>query len=189
MKLSEVLSEIRTRVDKDSLADSCSGDECDVDLTDIPDERVIILVEHEFALRKMEGRRCDRLLFFISTVDNVLFIVPIELKSGNIRASRGIRQLLGGVELADRLVPEASDFETICLPVLFSGNVIHPAQHKRLNQRGGTFRNQFFKVRTARCGEVRSLADALFGATAQTSQDWLDERARLGDALLGRISD
>lgn len=186
MKLNDVLSEIRTRVDKDSLTDSCSGEGCDVDMTDIPDERVIILVEHEFELREMEGRRCDRLLFF--TVDNILFIVPIELKSGNIRASRGTRQLLGGVKLANHLVPEANDFETICLPVLFSGNVIHPEQHKRLNQRSGTFRNQFFKVRTARCGKERSLADALFGAIPKTQQEVLEERTRIRDVVLGGLS-
>ena len=187
MKLNEVLSEIRTRVDKDSLTDSCGGEGCDVDMTDIPDERVIILVEHEFELREMEGRRCDRLLFF--TVDNILFIVPIELKSGNIRASIGTRQLLGGVGLADHLVPEATGFETICRPVLFSGNVIHPEQHKRLNQRGGTFRNQSFKVRTARCGKERSLADALFGALPKTPQEELQERTRIRDALFGGLSD
>ncbi len=190
MKLSEVLAEIRTRVDEDSLTDSCSGEGCAVDMTDIPDERVIVLVEHEFEFRKMEGRRCDRLLFFISTPENILFIVPIELKSGKIRASRGIRQLLGGVKLADYLVPETNDFEIICRPVLFSGNVIHPQQYKRLNQwGGGAFRNLFFKVRTARCSEERSLADALFGKAAQPSQDWRDERSRLRDTLLDRISD
>lgn len=188
MKLSDVLAEIQMRVDKDSLTDSCSGEGCDVDMTDIPDERVIILVEHEFELREMEGRRCDRLLFF-STVDNILFIVPIELKSGNIRASRGTGQLLGGVELAEHLVPEANDFETRCLPVLFSGNVIHPEQRKRLNQRSGNFRNQFFKFRTARCGEERSLADALFGALPKTQQEPLEEHTRLRDALLDRLSD
>ena len=187
MKLSNVLAEIQTRVDKDSLTDSCSGEGCDVDMTDIPDERVIILVEHEFELREMEGRRCDRLLFF--TVDNILFIVPIELKSGNIRASRGTGQLLGGVELAEHLVPEANDFETRCLPVLFSGNVIHQGQRKRLNQRSGNFRNQFFKFRTARCGKERSLADALFGAFPKTQQESLEERTRIRDAVWDGLSD
>lgn len=189
MKLSEVLTEIQTRVEKSNLIDACSGDGCEVDMTDIPCERVIVHAEREFGLRKMKGKRADRLLFFIITAANTLFVVPIELESGNLRATRVVEQLQGGAELAELLVPQVGEFQIKFLPVAFSGNIIPEPQRKRLNRQGVSFCDLSKKVKTAQCGKKRSLADALFGAIPKTEQQSLEERARLWDALLARISD
>ena len=189
MKLSDVLAEIQTRVDKNSLIDSCSGDRCEVDMTDIPCERVIVHAEREFGLRKMKGKRADRLLFFIRTVVNTLFVVPIELKIGNIKAVGVVEQLQGCAELAELLVPQVGEFQIEFCPVAFSGTIIPEPQRKRLNRRGVSFCDLSKKVKTAQCGKKRSLADALFGELPKTPQEVLEERTRLRDALLDRLSD
>ena len=189
MKLSDVLAEIQTRVEKSNLIDACSGDGCEVDMTDIPCERVIVHAEREFGFRKMEGKRADRILFFIVAAANTLFVVPIELESGNLRATRVVEQLQGGAELAELLVPQVGEFQIEFCPVAFSGTIIPVQQRKRLNRRGVSFCDLSKKVKTAQCGKKRSLADALFGALPKTQQELLEERTRLRDALLGGLSD
>ena len=194
MRLSEVLAEIRMRVNENNLIDSCDADrrdgECEVDMTDVPSERVIVHAEREFELRDMEGKRADRLLFFPHTDGNALFVVPIELEGGSLRERRVAEQLQGGANLAEDLVPRADAFEIIFRAVAFSGMPIHYAQRRRLRRYEVAFRNLPSKqIRTAQCGVKRSLADALFREIPENPQVPLDERSRLREVPHEEVHD
>ncbi len=157
MKLSEVLDEIRKQVGEENLTNSCSGDGCHVDMTDVPRERIVVDVERVFQVNQRQGKRCDRMLLY---VDEKLVVVLIELKSGNVNATEVFQQLQSGAKFAEELVPE--DIETTCIPVVFHGKRIHDAQLPKLKRNEVRFRRQTFPIWKRKCGRrTKNLASVL----------------------------
>lgn len=162
MKLSEVLDEIRKRVGEENLTNSCGGQGCGVDMTDVPHPRIVVDVER---VSKRKGRRCDRILFYVDWTRSKLVVVLIELKSGNANATEVSEQLQGGAKFADEVVPQ--DIETTCIPVVFHGKRIHHAQLRKLKRNEVRFRRQKFPVRKKGCGRrTKNLANVLKPAVA-----------------------
>ena len=157
--MNEVLDKIRTQVGAENLSDSCRRDRCQVSMEEIPSRRIVADADRAFPAHRMEGKRCDYVLFFISAAKDTLFAVPMELKSGGVDASEVFEQLQRGAEFADLFVPKA--FRTICHPVLFHGKSIHPKQRKTLNRAKVLFRGRQLTIKTARCNQPRNLARAL----------------------------
>ena len=106
--MNEVLDGIRSHVGAENLSNSCRRDGCRVSMEDMPPCRVVVDADRAFPAHKMEGKRCDYVLFFISAAKGTLFAVPIELKSGGVDASAVSEQLQRGAEFADRFAPKAS---------------------------------------------------------------------------------
>ena len=160
MELSEVLDEIRKRVGKENLTNSCGGGGCDVDMTDVPHPRIVVDVERVFLVNKRKGRRCDRILFYVDLDSNTLVVVLIELKSGNVNATDVFQQLQSGAKFAEELVPK--DIEMTCIPVVFHGKRIHDAQLPKLKRNEVRFRRQTFPIRKGKCGRrTKNLASVL----------------------------
>lgn len=157
--MNEVLDKIRTQVGAENLSDSCRRDRCQVSMEEIPSRRVVADADRAFPAHRMEGKRCDYVLFFMSTAKDTLFAVPMELKSGGVDASEVSEQLQRGAEFAGRFVPKA--FKVACHPVLFHGKSIHPKQRKTLNRAKVRFRGRQLTIKTARCNQPRNLARAL----------------------------
>lgn len=164
MKLSEVLDEIRKRVGKENLTKSCGGGGCDVDMTDVPRERIVVDLEQVFQVNRRSGKRCDQVLFYVDLDSSTLVVVLIELKSGNVDASYVFQQLQGGATFAAEVVPQ--DIETTCIPVVFHGKRIHHAQLRKLKRNEVRFRRQKFPVRKEGCGRTKNLASVLKPAVA-----------------------
>ena len=157
--MNEVLDKIRTQVGAENLSDSCRRDRCQVSMEEIPSRRIVADADRAFPAHRMEGKRCDYVLFFISAAKDTLFAVPMELKSGGVDASEVFEQLQRGAEFADLFVPKA--FRTSCHPVLFHGKSIHPKQRKTLNRAKVLFRGRQLTIKTARCNQPRNLARTL----------------------------
>ena len=157
--MNEVLDRIRSQVGAENLSDSYIRDGCRVSMEDVPSRRVVADVDRAFPAHRMEGKRCDYVLFFISAAKDTLFAVPMELKSGGVDASEVSTQLQRGAEFAERFAPSA--FRSICHPVLFHGKSIHPKQRKTLNRAKVRFRGRQLTIKTARCNQPRNLARAL----------------------------
>ena len=158
--MNEVLDKIRSQVGTENLSNSCRRDGCRVSMEDVPSCQVVIDADRAFpAHRVEEGKRCDYVLFFTNTGQDILFAVPMELKSGGVDASEVSEQLQRGAEFADRFVPRA--FRTICHPVLFHGRKVHPKQRKTLNRAKVLFRGRQLTIKTARCNQPKNLARAL----------------------------
>ncbi|MDD9974093.1 MAG: hypothetical protein OXU27_08805, partial [Candidatus Poribacteria bacterium] len=60
--MSEVLSEIRTRVGEGNLISSCGDRRCRVDMTGVPRERIVVNVDTAFLANQSASKRCDRIL-------------------------------------------------------------------------------------------------------------------------------
>ena len=91
--MSEILSEIRTRVGEGNLMRSCGDRRCRVDMTGVPRERIVVNVDTAFLANQSASKRCDRILIYGDTVKNRLVVALIELKSGTFRATEVCEQL------------------------------------------------------------------------------------------------
>ncbi len=157
--MSKVLDQIRSQVGTENLSTSCKRGKCGVFLEDVPSQRVLVDADLAFPAHKIEGQRCDFVLFFISTCQDTLIMVPMELKGGNVDASEASEQLRQGAVFADRFTP--GNFLTSCRPILFHRKRIHPKQRKTLNRAKVLFRGLKLTIKTAYCNQPKNLARAL----------------------------
>lgn len=154
--MSEALSKIRSQVGEKNLSTSCSRDGCRVHLTDVPSSRVIVDIDKVFP--DSADEQGDYVLFYMDD-KNTLVTAAMELKSGNVDASKARAQLQQAATYAEDLMPTGS--KAICHPILFHGKRIHDAQRKKLNRAKIRFRDRQLTIKTARCGRPRNLALAL----------------------------
>ena len=145
----------------DNLINSCSGEGCNVDMTDVPSNRIVIHVENEFECRgRRDEKRCDRLLFFINT-EKKLVAVPIELKSGKAGESDVVEKLENSLKFAEEVASETGTRTTEFCPVLFHGRGIKWNSPKGLKQLIVQFRGKKSQVLIGKCGEKKNLAQKL----------------------------
>ena len=157
--MNEILGEIREKLGKVNLINSCGGRGCRVDMVDVPSERIIVNVDTAFPADQIAGKRCDRILVYGDTTQNKLVVAFIELKSGTFKATEVCEQLQGSVGLFSDLIPQV--LETTCIPILFYGKGVSKLQRKDINRNPVHFRNQKFPIRLKKCGEPENLVNVL----------------------------
>lgn len=159
MNANRVLNDIRGRVDKSSLTDSCGDEGCSVDMTDIPFHRIVINIEREFDSRNMTEKRCDRLLFYTS--GNNIVAALIELKSGRAEQSDVVEKLENSLRFAANIAPRQQIFKTIYVPVLFHGRDIKWTNPKGLKQLNARFSGKSLQILRGRCDAPKNLWEVL----------------------------
>ena len=173
MGLEELLTEIAERVDQECLSTSCSGDGCRVYLEDVPPSRIIVDLECEFKRRKIDTKRCDYVLFYADTTQNILVVVLIELKSGTFKTTDVSEQLQKAADFVMEIfgsLSQGSDtvLKTLkirCVPVLFHGRGIDKSQLYRLESAKVRFRSRNIGIRRSKCAQTRNLARVLLNNT------------------------
>ena len=171
MRLKELLAEIKEQVNQECISNSCSGDGCDVSLTDVPPDRVIVDLECEFKRRKINTKRCDYVIFYANHIQNSLVVVLIELKSGTFKAQLVADQLQGAADFAVEVFEKLSEPATVavrslkitCIPVLFYGKGIDKSQRYKLERAKVGFYSQKPTIKRRKCGEAKNLALVLKG--------------------------
>ena len=158
MNLSKELTHIKERVSPNSLTNSCSGESCQVYLTGIPHQKVVINVEKEFDARGATRKRCDRMLFY--GYKNTFVAVPIELKGrGKGGESHVLEQLKNGLEFAATLVQNLK--APVYVPIVFTKDGMKWTNPKRQNKFSVKFQGKTLKIMTGRCGRPKNLANLL----------------------------
>lgn len=160
MNVNRVLDHIREQVGTENLINSCSGEGCRVDMTNVPSDRVIIDVEREFDSRNITQKRCDRLLFFIDTDDNNLVAAPIELKSGKAEQSEVTEKVQNSLHFAANISPIRA-LTTVYRPILFQGRGVKWVNPRGTKQLNVNFRGNKVRIRVGRCGKDENLVRAL----------------------------
>ncbi len=155
----EFLAVIRARVGPDNLAGSCRSQGCRGSMEGIPAQRVLVHADNAFEAHRIEGKRCDYLLFFCKVDDESLVAVPIELKGRSIDVSDVHKQLQQGADFIDDLALQG--VEALCLPVLIHDGSLHPKERDELNRHKIQFQGQSRTIRTGRCNRPRNLVTAL----------------------------
>ena len=129
-------------------------------MTDVPSPRIVVDADLAFPAHKIEGKKCDFILFFFENAGRFL-TVPVELKGGNVDASEAQEQLQKGADFANRVMP--ADVNSICSPILIHEKSIHTKQRTTLNRAKVRFRGQQLTIKTARCNRPGNLALAFKG--------------------------
>lgn len=81
----------------------CDKDKCRVDLEEAPQVRIIVDMDCIALPISSAGKRCDYL--FVGEDGNVTWVAPIELKSGKLSVSAVLKQLEGGIRMANMWLP------------------------------------------------------------------------------------
>lgn len=137
-----------------NLSESLSRDECGVDATGLPSQRVIVDADLAFDAHQWTGSRCDFIVFFSSADEHDVVTVPLELKSGRADVSTVSEQLQQGADFAADFAPA----NAICRPVLIRGKRINL---RELNRAKVRFRGHLLTIRMGRCNRAGNLAHAL----------------------------
>ena len=157
--MNEILENIQENMGEENLSASCEENDCIASLEDVPMPRVVVDVNKAFPAHRIEGKRCDYIVFFMNAAEDRLVTVPIELKGGSVDASEVSEQLQGGSDFANRLAPRKCG--TIFRPILIHGRGIHKNQKKGLNRAKIRFRGTNSTIETTHCDEPKNLANVL----------------------------
>ena len=161
--MNNMLKYVQDMIGAEHCRQSCSKDNCRVDLSDTPSPRLIVDPES----KEGEGlanyfpdneKKCDSILFFQSPAGK-LVVAPLEFKTGEVKATSISEKLQAAACFAERMIPKSCD--SICHPILFHAGGLHKDQLKKLNQAKIHFRGARLTIRTARCGKPGNLAKAL----------------------------
>ena len=107
--MSDVLDGVRSAVGERNISQSLSRDECGVDDTGLPDQRIIVDADLAFPAHRWEGSRCDFVVFYPAADERHVVTVPLELKSGRAEVSHVSVQLQKGpTSLLTLLLPTRS---------------------------------------------------------------------------------
>ncbi len=132
-------------------------------MSNVPTERLIVNLEHEYGLLQKTEKRCDRLLFLFHPKDNNLLAALIELKSGTAQESDVIEKLENSLKYIAQIVPTQIRTRIVYLPILFEGRGIKWTNPKGAKQLKLSFRGDSLQILVGRCGRDGNLARALFG--------------------------
>ena len=160
VKSQEALEEIRQKIGNNA-ATSYRKEGCRVSMANIPSERVVLDVDLAFPPDGTATNQCDYILFYIDTQGRLIG-VPMELKSGDVKASLVEAQLRAGARIVDNFTPRNIEIELI--PVLVHDG-IHKAQSERLKVSRIRFRGDSIPINMTTCGYQGNIAEVLRKST------------------------
>ena len=153
-----VTHEVRDAVPDACITRSCREQGCSLSLNGTSRQAFAIDMNHDDAPINRNQTHCDFLFVGSLAGESEEWVVPIELKRGEIGASEARDQLQAGADAADRLVPR--DLELTFLPLAVSGSMARAERDQlRKSSHRIRFRRQMVLVERTRCGS--DLADVL----------------------------
>ena len=113
---STIVKTIKSKTNSLCQTDRCYDSGCCMSLQGIPEPYILINLEHEAAPRHRNHSRrrnhphCDFLLVAGDDENGGPWVAPIELTTGNKNGELLLRQLRGGADIADDLLPSGVPF-------------------------------------------------------------------------------
>ena len=143
-----LLSTVRSQVAQSCIVNRCSKDRCSVSLRGVSHDRLVIDCDLPGSPFSPNQAKCDYLLFE-EPQNGAGRAIPIELKSGRIRAREAIAQLQVGATAVEDMIPARIDVEM--LPLLAYGNI--PKGERAAIENGRVqFRGKATRIKRIRCG-------------------------------------
>ena len=147
-----VAEAIRAKIDPKCVTRQCREGNCEVSIHDTPETSFAIRMDHPRSPVSRNGRRCDFLFVGSMHHGGEEWIVPMELKAGEVKASEVAAQLRAGTEAANQLVPPGANIRF--RPVVASGKIHKDERMKLLRSSNKiTFRGKKEVIRRIRCGD------------------------------------
>lgn len=127
----------------------CNKEGCLVSLNGAPRLRVIVDMDCKALQIPSARKRCDYL--FVGEENTVSWVVPMELKSGGVKAKKVVGQLQGGARTAaEKWLPPGDSFQFV--PVLVHCGGIHPEDRKLLRSTKIKLRGKVRQTELLCCG-------------------------------------
>ena len=146
--MTKLLPTVRNRVAESCIVNRCNKNGCSVSLQSASRERLVIDCDLPGSPFGPNQTKCDYLLFE-EAQNSIGRAIPIELKSGRIRARDVIEQLQAGAAVAENLIPRQVDVRL--LPLLAYGN-IPKGERAAINNGMVRFRGEPERIKRIRCG-------------------------------------
>ena len=143
-----LLSAVRSRIAQSCIVSRCSKEGCSVSLPGDSSGRLVIDCDLPGSPFGPNDPKCDYLLFE-EPQNRLGRAIPIELKSGRIRARDVIEQLQAGTTAAENLIPRQANVQL--LPLLAYGN-IPKGERAAINNGTVRFRGDPERIKRIRCG-------------------------------------
>ena len=143
-----LLSSVRSQVAQSCIVSRRCKDRCSVSLRGDSRYRLVIDCDLPGSPFGPNDPKCDYLLFE-ETRNRAGRAIPVELKSGRIRARDVIEQLQAGATAVDNLIPRQVDVRL--LPLLAYGN-IPKGERATVNNGMVRFRGDYERIKRIRCG-------------------------------------
>ena len=147
---------IRDKTNPKCHADKCEDSGCSLSMSGAPSPSALISLEHPDAPVEVGRSRCD-FLFVGGNDEAPPLVAPIELTTGKKSAYQFLRQIRGGVSVADKLLPPGIEFRF--RPIAARERELPKAEIVKLRANRVAFRNKTGLIRLVRCGS--NLKDAL----------------------------
>ena len=149
---------VRDAVSDTCITRQCREQGCSLSLNGTSHQAFAIDMNHDDSPVDQNQTHCDFLFVGSLAGEAEEWIVPIELKRGEISAGEAMDQLQAGADAADRLVPR--DLDLRFLPLAVSGSMARAERDQlRKSSHRIRFRRQMVLVERTRCGS--QLADIL----------------------------
>ena len=143
-----LLPAVRSQIDQSCIVSRCNKNGCSVSLGRESRNRLVIDCDASGLLFGPNQTKCDYLLFE-EAQNRAGRAIPIELKSGRIRARDVIEQLQAGAAVVENLIPRQVDVRL--LPLLAYGN-IPKGERATMNNGMVRFRGDPERIKRIRCG-------------------------------------
>lgn len=147
-----LVNSVRQKISKRCIGSKCQRQGCRVTLKGVPKGHIIVDMDCHIDPNQV---RCDFLFVGRLKAANAEWVIPMELKRGQVNASGVMDQLQAGAKAAERLVPQKADVEF--QPIVASGR-INPEQNRILGSKKVVFRGKKFAIRRIECGSSLTTA-------------------------------
>ena len=147
---------IRDGTDPKCHAVKCEDSGCSLSMSEAPSPSALINLEHPAGPVEFGRTRCD-FLFVAGRDEDAPLVAPIELTTGKKSAHKFLRQIRGGVSVADSLLPAGVSFRF--RPVAAYERGIPRAEVAKLRANEVKFRDKTGRIKLVRCRS--KLKDAL----------------------------
>ena len=151
--MSKLAQAIQVEVSEKCQVKKCKKEGCTVSMAGIRGQRVIIDLDCEDLKLPSNQTKCDYIFFGAKERDaDEDWVVPMELKKGSVDISEVAKQLQGGSNVADRIIPHDASMNFI--PVVASGNFSKHEQRQLRNRSNNVrFRGRSVIIQRIRCGD------------------------------------
>lgn len=154
--MANLVSRIQSTIHKTCHARKCEMSGCSVGLKNAPQPFFLIQMDCDKLPIGQNETRCDYI--FIGGSDRV-WLVPMELKKGDLGTSEVMKQLQAGARFAENIIPRNE--QVSFFPIAVFGGKAHPIELRKLRQSANRirFRGQRFNIQLLKCGSP--LAEAI----------------------------
>ena len=154
--MTSTVSTIGAIVDPSCISRKISKEGCAIRLKDAPKDHIVLDMDCDEMTLSANDECCDY-LYFSSGAQNMMYVAPIELKSGSPKAAKVARQLQSGADFAESLVPQGA--KVLFRPIAAYGKSLRRYQRDKFKQARIVFRRKSELISLVRCGS--SMVSAL----------------------------